>query len=122
MSIWRAYSPIGASIEAAAASRAASAAEREAARARNETETVSERLDRLALVTEALWTLLQERLGIDEKDLLDRVQALDLSDGHLDGRVKRPATPCPSCRRIVAARNQRCLYCGTELPRAPFAT
>ena len=77
-------------------------------------------LDRLALVTEALWTLLRERAGLTDQQLVERIQEVDLSDGQLDGKVRRPPVDCPACSRKVSRRNRRCLYCGAELPSLPF--
>ena len=103
------------------AARAASHAVGDAGRARGAVQDLEERFDRLALVSEALWTLLRDRVGITEAELLDRVREVDLSDGVLDGKVRRPVVDCPSCHRAVSTRNMRCIYCSAELKRPPFA-
>lgn len=103
-----------------AAAAAAAHAEGAAARAQSNTEALERRVERLALVAEALWGLLQERVGLTEQELLERVQALDLSDGYLDGKVRRPAGPCPGCGRMVASRHRQCLYCGADTQRPAF--
>lgn len=73
-------------------------------------------MDRLALLTTALWSLASERLGITEEELQARVQQIDLSDGKLDGRVAVPTSQCPKCSRQISRRHRTCLYCGTALP------
>lgn len=74
---------------------------------------LEDKLESLVLINMALWSFLQEKLGVTEQDLQDRVREIDLRDGQLDGRVTLPPTPCPSCGRIIAAKHARCLYCGT---------
>lgn len=87
-----------------------------------ELEELRARLDRMALFTEALWQILTQRVGIEEAELLEAVRALDLSDGKLDGKVKPTAVTCPSCERVIAKRRHQCIYCGTEIARAPFGS
>ena len=100
----------------------AATAASEARSAKTAVEVLAARHDRLALVCEALWTLLRDRLEIDEKDLRDLVHEIDLSDGRLDGKVRRPCAPCPDCGRTVAAHRPACIYCGALVGKAPFAT
>lgn len=93
---------------------AAGLAEAEAQRARRAAEHVEDRLDRLVLVNMALWSLLQEKTGLTEQDLMDRVQQVDLSDGQLDGKARKPLAKCPDCDRMMSPRHRRCLYCGAD--------
>ncbi len=79
------------------------------------------RLDRMALACQAMWTLLSEKLQVSEEELLNRVNDLDLSDGKLDGKVRRSAGECGKCGRKVARRFPRCIYCGTVMQQDPFA-
>lgn len=98
----------------ACADPAAGLAEAEAQRARGTAEHVEDRLDRLVLVNMALWSLLREKTGLTEQDLMDRVQQVDLSDGQLDGKARKPLAKCPDCDRVMSPRHKRCLYCGAE--------
>ena len=93
-----------------------------AARAEGEVTELRFRLDRLALTTEALWSLLRDRVGITEDQLLARVREVDLSDGSLDGSVRHPTQACPRCHRLVAIRNVACIYCGAGLREPPFVS
>jgi hypothetical protein len=71
-------------------------------------------LDKLGLVCQAMWTLLREKTGLTEKDLLDRVTELDLKDGVLDGKYAKPPVDCPKCGAKMSLKFQRCLFCGQE--------
>ena len=79
---------------------------------RAEVSELQERIDRLTLISAAMWELLQERVGLTERSLLDKIEQIDLSDGKLDGRVRKDAVSCPKCRRNIASRHVRCIYCG----------
>lgn len=71
-------------------------------------------LDKLGLVCQAMWTLLQERTGLTEQDLLARVRELDLKDGALDGKSTKPPVDCPKCGSKMSRKFNRCLFCGEE--------
>jgi hypothetical protein len=79
-------------------------------------------VNRLFLITEALWQLLREQHGYSETELADRIKQLDLGDGILDGSVHRQEIlTCPNCHRVHANRNQvTCLYCGAEVLKNVF--
>ena len=77
-------------------------------------EYLEERLDRLSLISLALWTLLKDR-GLTEQQLMERVQELDMRDGELDGRVKSGLINCPQCGRPLSQRHRTCLYCEFKL-------
>lgn len=92
-----------------------------AGRAQRSAEETATRLDRALLTMEALWSLLRDRLGATEEELTERIVELDLSDGVLDGKVRRAAMECPACERRIPRRFPRCLYCGVEVPHDPFS-
>ncbi len=73
-------------------------------------------IDSLQLVNAAMWSILCERLGCTDQQLQDRVQAIDLADGELDGRIAQPRTVCTGCGRPISRRHDRCIYCGTPSP------
>ena len=90
-------------------------------RALNNAQRLEARLERAMLTMEALWSLLRDRVGITEDELRERILDIDLTDGVLDGKVRRPPRDCPACKRKVPHRLAQCLYCGAEAPRDPFA-
>ncbi len=72
---------------------------------------IQERTDRLVLVTQAMWTLVSEKMGVTHADLVKRMADLDASDGTVDGRVTAPPVKC-SCGAMVCRKFNRCLFCG----------
>lgn len=88
-----------------------------------ETERLRHDVDRLLMITEALWTLLKKQNGYKDEDLDALVQEIDLRDGQLDGKAPRAAaSPCPQCGRVNSNRYPRCIYCGAALPVQLFAS
>ena len=73
---------------------------------------VQRQLDSLMLVSMAMWSILEEKLGVTESQLADRVREIDLRDGKLDGRYAPEGMECPRCKRVMSARHKRCMYCG----------
>lgn len=92
--------------EAAVRSRAAAASQNAS--------LLEDRLERLSLVCMAMWSLLQDKTNLTEQDLIARVKMLDMMDGVKDGKATRTVSKCTQCNRVMAARHQRCLYCGAE--------
>lgn len=76
---------------------------------------VDERVDRLVLLLEAMWSLMREQ-GFSDADLAARLMELDQSDGSIDGRRTIPPATCRSCGSKVAAGLTACQFCGTALP------
>lgn len=72
------------------------------------------RLDRVVLACAAVRSLAKERVGLSDKDLLDRVQDLDLKDGRRDGRIQRRPVECVACGRPMSPRHLKCIDCGGE--------
>lgn len=84
---------------------------------------LNRRLEKLSLICRAMWTLIQERSNISEKELIERTTEIDLLDGRADGRVSVPAKECQKCGRTIAPHHDRCLYCGgKKLVKSVFET
>lgn len=78
-------------------------------------------VERLRIVAQALWKIVQEKLDLDEKELIRQMTLIDLEDGRLDGRVApTPPVPCPKCGRILAKNRPRCVFCGEPIAADPF--
>ena len=75
-----------------------------------------EAIDRITLLNMALWSIIKEKLGVTDEELLKRVEEIDLSDGRLDGKVRVQIATCPQCDRHMSSKHQRCLYCGYIIP------
>jgi hypothetical protein len=101
---------------------AESEAERGADRGRALGAELNDRIERLVLVTEAMWELMSERLGISAADLAARVREIDARDGHIDGKrgeaSEAPMIQCPSCQAVVPRGKTTCQFCGADVPAA----
>lgn len=88
---------------------------------RDEVEALESRVERLLLLTDALWDLASERLGLTDEDLAARVTALDEASGSTDGRRHRPLRRCGACDAAVPHGRPTCAFCGVDAPGAgPF--
>ena len=97
--------------------KAKSAAERAAWDVRE----LEDRIDKLTLACMAMWSLLQECTDLTEKDLIKKVEEIDLRDGVKDGKVTKTVARCPKCERVMSPKHKRCLYCGhRELSQTAF--
>jgi hypothetical protein len=77
---------------------------------------LEEQLGRLTLACTAMWTLLKQRTGVTDQELLEAIQEVDLRDGVLDGQYRPPALTCPACGRRNNRRRRTCMYCEAPLP------
>ena len=75
---------------------------------------------RQALVCQALWELVSERLGLTDEDLAKRVEEIDLRDGQADGKIGTRQLTCPQCGRPANSSRRTCVYCGAALD-VPYA-
>ncbi|HEV7279479.1 MAG TPA: hypothetical protein VGN57_04630 [Pirellulaceae bacterium] len=78
-------------------------------------------VERQALACQAMWELLQQHLPVGEKDLLKKMEQVDLRDGVADGRMTPQAKTCTACSRTVHAKRKNCLYCGADVGGPPSA-
>lgn len=69
------------------------------------------KLERLTLVTEALWEIVKHETGRKDADLIAIMTDLDLSDGKRDGKHRRPAAKCHQCGKVFQRAHARCMYC-----------
>jgi len=100
-----------------AAGRAASAARA----ARTDVSMLKLDVEKLLMITEALWSMLKEQTGYTDEDLTRRIQDIDLRDGKLDGKVAKDGPErCPNCHRTLLGDRPMCLYCGAPVKRDPF--
>jgi len=71
-------------------------------------------IGRLSMISQALWEFIkQNHPEFTEQHLADKVMEIDLSDGTLDGKVKKKVRHCGSCKRALNPRHMRCIYCGS---------
>ncbi len=115
--LWGSLYGSGISMTHAAAGEARSAASDAQFNARQ----IAARLDRALLTCQAMWELMHDKLGITEEELVAKITEIDMRDGVMDGRSRPQATTCPQCNRAVAARFDKCMYCGTPVKKDMFA-
>ena len=99
-------------------------ASRTATDVRTQNEFIQCDVEKLFMLTEALWTILKEKHGCTDEELVRRVQEIDLRDGKLDGKVATVQPDCPQCGRKLMGKRPLCLYCGAEVNRVdlqPFS-
>lgn len=92
-----------------------------ASQATLETIHLRETVDRLILACQAMWGLLSKQVGLSESELIEKIREIDLLDGTLDGKLRRPSKCCPSCGRSNGARRARCIYCAKPLEEVAFS-
>lgn len=76
---------------------------------------LNERVDRLILVIDAMWSLLEEA-GYSDVQLRRRIAEIDRSDGTEDGKRKDLAATCASCGSKVPVGRETCQFCGAPAP------
>lgn len=76
---------------------------------------VHDRVDRLLLVVDAMWSLLEEN-GYTDEQLKARIEQIDESDGVIDGRRRPQGRDCRECGTKVPADLDSCQFCGTAVP------
>ncbi len=105
----------------ASADRAESKAEK-ATEALSQLKELERQVEKLTLVNMALVSLMKQKLGVTDEQLLKEIERIDLLDGKLDGKAgARPAPPCAKCQRPMTSKHPRCLYCGTAPdPKATY--
>ena len=82
--------------------------------ARDANKRLEEKVESLALVTQALFELLQESTGVSEAKLRAKITEIDLRDGQADGRMTPRAKKCPKCDAMMSPKFGRCLFCGEQ--------
>ena len=100
----------------------ATQAENAAREAKTEIEHSKHDIDRLLLITEALWGLIKQQNGYTDDVLVKLIQDIDHRKSTATGvAIKDPPIACPNCGRPNMAARNFCMYCGGSLPVNPFA-
>ena len=75
-------------------------------------ETYQQRIDKMAITIHAMWLLISENTSFTEEDLKKRIIEIDMTDGKLDGRVRKKPLICKKCGAGISYRFKKCLICG----------
>jgi len=81
---------------------------------------LADRVEALALFSQALFELLQETSGVSEERLRAKINEIDLRDGQADGRMTPKPKKCPKCDAMISPRFRRCLFCGYQDESGPM--
>jgi hypothetical protein len=105
----------------AAEEAAATQAQAKSSQVKTDLDMLHYDIERLLMITEAIWSILKEKYNLEDSELVNRVIEIDQRDGRLDGRVAQgPPPACPKCGRTLERRRPYCLYCGQAIARDPF--
>ena len=97
-------------------------AETETGNLRNRVKILENNVAKALLINEALWELIREKLRLTDDELNEKLYAIDMRDGTLDGKNQRSrAMKCPQCNRMVSHRHAACLYCGHIMDDSVFS-
>lgn len=100
----------------------ATRAENTASEAQINSELLKHDIDRVLLITEALWRLMKQQHGYTDDTLVALMQDIDRQKSAAGGTaVKDAPIACPACSRLNTATRTFCMYCGKPMPTRPFA-
>ena len=115
------FTVIPTAVESREARKQAGAAMKKAADVSSEVMRLQNRLDRLHLITQALWELLREKLALTDEQLTRLIEEIDSRDGVKNAKVAIKPVTCPDCKRPASVRTDMCIYCGKQVERkSPF--
>lgn len=96
------------------AERSADTAAEKASRAQDSYYKLLKKQEKMALVSQALLEIVQERLGVSDEELENKILEIDLRDGSADGKIGGQVVSCKNCGRKTNTQRGSCFYCGTK--------
>jgi hypothetical protein len=112
----------GGGLSSGFASAEAMAAQSTAREAQTNVDLLTHDIDRLLMITEAMWTLMKKEHGYTDDVLTKLIEEIDSRKVIVDGiAVKDAPQSCPSCGKINSAKRMFCIYCGKPILTHPFA-
>ncbi len=98
------------------------AAQGTAREASTKADLLSHDIDRLLMITEAMWSLMKKEHGYTDDVLTGMIEEIEKRKIIVDGvTLKDPPQACPSCGKINSAKRMFCIYCGKPILTNPFA-
>jgi len=76
---------------------------------------LEDKIDALAVVTHALWELLEENTTLSKNDIEKKIEEIDLRDGKLDRKLSSNITHCEECGHKLNKRHSNCFWCGAAI-------
>jgi hypothetical protein len=92
------------------------------AKHRQRADELEDRLEHLTVVTEALWTLLHEKLGLTDEQLVAAVASL-IEEHQVEHEAVAEPPRCPGCNAALNRGLDHCQFCGFKVERqlrSPF--
>ena len=83
-------------------------------RGNRQLEELNDRIDRLTLLCESMWHLIEHHTDLTTEDLERHVDEMDRADGQRDRRRQRTAVPC-ECGAMVPVASLGCQFCGAPV-------
>lgn len=90
----------------------------DAKEAQGRVELMQHDIDRLLMLSEALWLFVKQQHGYSDEDLVKVITEIDHRDAQLPKHVP---VKCPACGRVNSGKRANCIYCGKPIPMDPFA-
>jgi len=109
------------SYSTSSATSTANSAKSEAVQATSEVNLLKSEVERLLMISEALWGFIKKEHDLEDTELFEKVLEIDARDGRIDGKVaKTKPQKCPECSHTLPKRKPFCLYCGVRLAKDVF--
>lgn len=97
---------------------AAGSAKRDAQNAMMRLRKAEAQIEKLLLITEALWQIAKSSNNLNDEDLTQMVG--DIQEFHASQNAAGASTKCTACERPVPRSKNKCMYCGQEAARGLF--
>ena len=75
-------------------------------------------IDRLLMLTDALWLFIKTQHNYTDEDLAKVITEIEMRDSH---SPKHQPVTCPACGRVNSGKRSVCIYCGKPILMDPFA-
>lgn len=75
--------------------------------------SLERKIDRLALLSQAIWSLIREKTSLTDAELMDEIKRIDMLDGCLDGKVSE-TKKCIKCGTVLTSSADNCYSCGAK--------
>lgn len=75
---------------------------------------IDEKIDRLALICQAMWELTIENSNISQQDLLNKTRKLGLFTISFSRELENIPKKCVKCGKTVSPKYKKCIYCGSS--------
>ena len=81
-----------------------------------EIEDLKRKVSALEIACQAMFEIMESRLDVSEKAIIEKMEEIDRRDGNLDGKTAPAVVICAECGRKTNDARSNCVYCGAALP------